>query len=211
MILICECGRATSEWAMAEVLRNPSLVAKAKAELDRVVGFTRTVQESDIPNLKYIQAIVKEALRLHAPLPFLLPHQSINATTAFGYDIPAKTRLFVNIWGIGRDPEVWENPGEFAPERFLDGTNAGATEFQGQHFELIPFGAGRRLCPGMAFASVAVHLQVASLLHAFEWSFPDGMAAEELDMSEGWSLTLERRDPLVALAAPRLPSHLYQN
>ena len=113
----------TSEWVMAEVLRNPALVKQARAELDRVVGLEGIVQESDIPELKYIQAIVKEALRLHPPLPLPIPHQNFDASKAFGYDIPAKIRMIVSIWALGRDPEVREKPLEFRPERFLDGAH----------------------------------------------------------------------------------------
>ena len=204
---------STSEWAMAEVLRNPTLLKNARLDLDNVVGLNRLVrlvQESDIPQLKYIQAIVKETFRLHPTVPLLAPHESINATKAFGYDIPAKTRLFMNVWAIGRDPTVWEKPLEFVPERFLAGAAHEATDFQGQHFELIPFGAGRRQCPGIAFGSIVVHLMVANLLHAFDWSFPDGMTPDQLDMSEGLGLTPPLVNSLIAVAKPRLASHLYQ-
>ena len=200
----------TSEWAMAEVLRNPTLVKNARIDLDNVVGLNRLVQESDIPQLKYIQVIVKETFRLHPVVPLLLPHQSISATKVFGYDIPAKTRLFANIWAIGRDPTVWEKPLEFVPERFLAGAAHEATDFQGQHFELIPFGVGRRQCPGVAFGSIVVHLMVANLLHAFDWSFPDEMTHDQIDMSEGVGLTPPLQNSLVAVAKPRLASHLYQ-
>lgn len=199
----------TAEWVLAEVLRHPAVVEAARAELDRVVGRDRMVQESDIPELKYIQAVVKESLRLHPPTPFLIPHQNIHATTAFGYDIPAKTRLFVNLWAIHRDPKHWENPMEYMPERFLgNGTNA-ATQFQGQHFELLPFGTGRRQCPGLPFAASVVPFIVASLLHAFDVSLPPGMSPEDLDMTEVQGLTLAKRDRLVIVAKPRLPAHLY--
>ncbi|KAG0591031.1 hypothetical protein KC19_1G143900 [Ceratodon purpureus] len=200
----------TSEWAMAEVLRCPSVMKEARAELDRVVGLNRTVQESDIPDLKYIQAIVKETMRLHSIVPLLAPHQSIDATKAFGFDIPAKTRLFVNWWGIGRDPQVWENPLEFVPERFLDGAPHAKTEFHGQHFEFIPFGSGRRKCVGISFAALAVHIQVANFLHAFEWSLPTGLSPQMLDMAEGTGMAMQMQNPLVAIAKPRLPPHVYE-
>ena len=118
--------------------------------------------------------------------------------------------MSLNIWALGRDPEVWEKPLEFKTQRFLDGAPHRSTEFQGQHFELLPFGAGRRLCPGISLASIAVHLQVANLLHAFDWTLPDGMTPEELDLTEAQpGVTLPMRNPLVAIAKPRLPSHLY--
>lgn len=200
----------TSDWAMAEVLRNPDVGKNARLELDKVVGLKRVVEESDIPQLKYIQAIIKETLRLHPTVPLLIPHQNISATKAFGYDIPAKTRLFVNIWAIGRDPSIWEKPLDFIPERFLEGGPHEMVEAQGKNFELLPFGAGRRQCPGMVFGLVSVHLQVASLLHAFDWSLPSGMTPDMLDMTDGLGLTPPMSIPLVAVAKPRLPSHLYQ-
>lgn len=208
-----EAPMLACEWAMAEVLRNPTLVKEARLELERVVGINCVVQESDIPQLKYIQAIVKEALRLHPPVPCIHLHQNSMATKVFGFDIPANTRVFVNAWAIARDPAVWENPLKFAPERFLEKAQYGSSsihDFHGHHnFEFIPFGAGRRSCLGMAFGSIAMHLQVANLLHAFDWSFPNGLAPEKLDMTEGLGVVLGKLDPLVAVAKPRWPLHLY--
>jgi cytochrome P450 len=195
---------------MAEILRNPNVGKKARLELDQVVGLKCTVDESDIPQLKYIQAILKETLRLRTIVPLLVPHQSMSATKAFGYDIPAKTRLFVNAWAIGRDPSIWEKPSDFIPERFLEGGPHEMVEAQGKHFELLPFGAGRRQCPGMVFGLTVVQLQMASLLHAFDWSLPNGMTPDMLDMTDGLGLALPMSIPLVAVAKPRLPSHLYQ-
>jgi cytochrome P450 len=119
----------TSEWAMAEVLRNPAVAERARAELDRVVGSERTVREADIPELKYVQAIAKETMRLHPPVPMLVPHLNKIPAKVFGYDIPAETAVFVNAWGIARDPAVWERALEFAPERFLEGGLHAGTEF----------------------------------------------------------------------------------
>jgi cytochrome P450 len=200
----------TTEWAMAEILRNPHVEKKARLELDEVVGLKHAVDESDIRQLKYIQAILKETLRLRTTTPLLLPRQSMSATKAFGYDIPAKTRLFVNAWAIGRDPSLWEKPLDFTPERFLEGGPHEMVEAQGKHFELLPFGAGRRQCPGMVFGLTAVLLQVASLLHAFDWSLPNGMTPDMLDMTDGSGIIPPLLIPLVAVAKPRLPSHLYQ-
>ncbi|KAG0560615.1 hypothetical protein KC19_10G193500 [Ceratodon purpureus] len=200
----------TCEWAMAEILRNPTVLEQATSELDQVIGHNRLVQESDIPELKYMQAIVKEVLRLHPVAPMLIPHQNTHLTKAFGYNIPTQTRLFVNVWAMGRDPCVWEEPLEFRPERFLEGGVHGNTKFEGQHFEYLPFGSGRRSCLGLALASIEVHLMVASLVHAFEWSFLDGVDAERLDMTEGESFFVHLRDPLMVVAKSRLPSHLYQ-
>lgn len=193
-----------TEWTMAEILHNPQVLSKAQAELDAVVGQTRRVQESDIPDLKYIKAVVKEAFRLHPIIPLLVPHQSSAACRAFGYDIPAKTRLLVNVWAIGRDPAVWANPLDFDPERFLgEGLHAG-TDFSGKGFNLLPFGAGRRMCMGMSLGALLVESSVASLLHCFSWSLPG-----ELDMTEGFGLSVRKAVPLSAIASARLPPSVY--
>lgn len=193
-----------TEWTMAEILRNPHVLSKAQAELDMVVGQMRRVQDSDIPNLKYIKAVVKEALRLHPVIPLLIPHQSTAECRAFGYAIPAKTRLLVNVWAIGRDPAVWANPLDFDPERFLDeGLHAG-TDFSGKNFNLLPFGSGRRVCMGISLGSLLVESSVASLLHCFSWSLP-----EQIDMTEGSGLSVRKAVPLSAIALARLPPSVY--
>ena len=187
---------------MAEVLWNPTLVKNARLELDSVVGLNHLVQESDILQLKYIQVIVKETFCLHPIVPLLLPHHNISATKAFRYDIPAKTRLFANIWTIRQDPTIWDKPLEFVLERFLAGATHKATDFQRQHFELISFGVGRWQCSGVAFASIVVHLMVANLLHVFDWPFLDGMTHDQIDMSEGLGITPPLQNSLVAMAKP---------
>lgn len=193
-----------TEWAMTEILRNPRVLEKVQAELDAVVGKTRRVQDSDIPNLKYIRAIVKEALRLHPIIPLLIPHQSNAACKALGYDIPAKTQLLVNVWAIGRDPTLWTNPLEFTPERFLGEGPHAHTNFSGKDFNLLPFGSGRRKCMGATLGALLVESSIASLLHCFSWSLP-----QELDMTEGPGLSIKKAVPLVAVASARLPSSVY--
>ncbi|XVE96518.1 hypothetical protein REPUB_Repub02eG0229500 [Reevesia pubescens] len=133
-----ETTSITIEWAMAELLRNPESMTKAKEELDRVIGPKRKVEESDVDKLPYLQAVIKETLRLHPAIPLLLPRNAIQDTNYLGYLIPKETRIFVNVWAIGRDPESWEDPLTFKPERFL-GTKI---DYKGQNFELIPFGSG---------------------------------------------------------------------
>lgn len=201
-----ETSVLATEWTMAEILRNPQVLSKAQAELDAVVGQTRRVQESDIPNLKYIKAIVKEAFRLHPVIPLLIPHQSTAACKAFGYDIPAKTRLLVDVWAIGRDPTVWTDPLTFDPERFLSEGPHAKTDFSGKHFHFLPFGSGRRVCMGISLGSRLVESSVASLLHCFSWSLP-----EELDMTEGFGLSIRKAVPLSAIASPRLPPSVYSH
>jgi cytochrome P450 len=195
----------TVEWAMSELLRNPDVLAKATKELDRVIGRDRLVAEGDIPNLPYMEAIVKETMRLHPVAPLLTPRLSREDVSVGSYDIPAGTRVFINAWAIGRDPEVWEAPMEFRPERFV----GSSVDVKGQHFELLPFGSGRRMCPGMGLALRMVPVILANLLHAFAWRLPDGVAAEELSMEETFGLTVPRLVPLEALAEPKLPARLY--
>jgi cytochrome P450 len=191
---------------MSELLRNPEVLAKASEELERVIGRDRLVAEQDIPNLPYMEAIVKETMRLHPVAPLLTPRLSREDVSTGRYDIPAGTRVLINVWAIGRDPAVWEAPMEFRPERFVVGTGSGV-DVKGQDFELLPFGSGRRMCPGIGLGLRMVHMILANLVHAFAWRLPGGAA--ELSMEETFSLTVPRRVPLEAVAEPKLPDHLY--
>ena len=200
-----DTSAVTVEWAMSELLRNPDVLAKATEELDRVIGRGRLVVEEDMPNLPYVEAVVKETMRLHPVAPLLTPRLSREDVSVGGYDVPAGTRVLINIWAIGRDQAVWEAPMEFRPERFI----GGGVDVKGQDFELLPFGSGRRMCPGIGLGLKTVHMILANLLHAFAWRLPDGGAAEELSMEETFGLTVPRRVPLEAVAEPKLPAHLY--
>ena len=178
---------------------------KARQEIDSVVGKNRLVEESDIINLPYLQAIVKETLRLHPTGPLIVRESSKDCTIG-GYDIPAGTRLFVNVWAIGRDPNHWENPLEFQPERFIneDGTLKSQMEVRGQHFYLLPFGSGRRGCPGTSLALWVVQTSLAAMIQCFEWKVRDGDNGT-VNMEEGAGLTLPRAHPLICVPVPRLP------
>ncbi|KAL5583661.1 hypothetical protein UlMin_016103 [Ulmus minor] len=200
-----ESSAVTVEWAMSELLRKPDIVKKATEELDRVIGRERWVEEKDIINLPYIDAIVKETMRLHPVAPMLVPRFSREDTQVEGYDIPKDTRILVNVWTIGRDPSLWDQPNEFVPERFV-GRNI---DVKGQDFELLPFGSGRRMCPGYSLGLKVIQSSLANLLHGFEWSLPDGMKKEALDMEEIFGLSTPKKIPLVVVAEPRLPTHLY--
>ncbi|KAJ4905362.1 Cytochrome P450 76C4 [Raphanus sativus] len=184
------------EWAMAELLLNPKKMAKAQAELDDVVGPNGVVQESHISDLPYLQAIVKETLRLHPPGPLLAPHKAETNVEVLGFLVPKNAQVLVNAWYIGRDPSVWENTEQFEPERFMLGREI---DVKGRDFELIPFGAGRRICPGMSLAMKTVSLIIASLLHSFEWKLPNGVLPEDLNMDESFGLTLHKTNPLFAV------------
>ncbi|KAG0489449.1 hypothetical protein HPP92_006312 [Vanilla planifolia] len=194
------------EWAMAEMLRKPSILRRAQEEIEGVVGRHRLLEESDIPNLPYLQAICKETLRLHPPTPLSIPHFASEPCEAGGYRIPGKSWLLVNIWAIGRDADLWANPLEFDPERFLSGDMA-RVEPNGSDFELIPFGAGRRMCAGKQMGMVMMQYSLGSLVHSFDWSLPEG--AGEIDMEERPGLVLPKAVPLSALATPRLATTAY--
>ncbi|XP_064995143.1 flavonoid 3',5'-hydroxylase-like [Musa acuminata AAA Group] len=189
------------EWALAEMLRNPTILQRAQDELDQVIGKNRRLEESDMPNLPYLRAICKEALRLHPSTPLSVPHYTFEACEVDGYHIPPNTRLIVNVWAIGRDPDVWEHPLEFKPERFLSGRNA-KIEPLGNDFELIPFGAGRRICVGMHAGLIMLQYGLGSLLHSFHWKLADDV--EELDMKEKFGAVLPKAVPLKAVVKPRL-------
>ncbi|CAN6203076.1 unnamed protein product [Urochloa humidicola] len=208
-----ESSAVTIEWAMSELLRRPDAMAAAAAELDRVVGRGRWVTERDLPGLPYIDAVVKETLRLHPVGPLLVPHHAREDTVVAGYDVPAGARVLVNVWAIARDPASWPDaPGEFRPERFLSGGGGGAgagVDVRGAHFELLPFGAGQRICPAVDLAMKLVAAGVANLVQGFAWRLPEGMKPEDVSMEEHVGLSTKRKVPLVAVAEPRMPAHLY--
>jgi cytochrome P450 len=155
-----------------------------------------------MPSLPYIDAIVKETMRLHPVAPMLVPRLSREDTSIGGYDIPAGTRVLVSVWSIGRDPELWEAPEEFMPERFI----GSRLDVKGQDYELLPFGSGRRMCPGYSLGLKVIQVSLANLLHGFEWKLPDGV---ELSMEEIFGLSTPRKFPLEAVVEPKLPAHLY--
>lgn len=194
------------EWSLAEMLNNPKIMRKAHEEMDRVIGKDRRLRESDLPNLPYFQAICKETYRKHPSTPLNLPRISTEPCEVNGYYIPKNTRLNVNIWAIGRDPDVWENPLEYNPERFLSGRNA-KIDPRGNDFELIPFGAGRRICAGTRMGIVLVQYILGTLVHSYDWKLPPGV--KELDMEEAFGLALQKKVPLSVMVTPRLPPSAY--
>ncbi|KAL2462989.1 Cytochrome [Forsythia ovata] len=185
---------STVEWAMTELLRNPEKMSKAKNELMTVVGGNRQVEESDISRLPYLQSVIKETFRYHPPAPFLIPRKAEVDIEINGYTIPKDAQILVNVWATGRDSSIWLNPDSFEPERFLDLE----IDFKGKDFELIPFGSGRRICPGLPLAYRMVHLMVASLIHNFNWKLEQGMKPEEVDINEKFGLSLQKAVPLKA-------------
>ncbi|KAJ6675733.1 hypothetical protein OIU85_011849 [Salix viminalis] len=194
----------TLTWALSLLVNNPDALKKAQLELDTHVGKERQVEESDVQNLVYLKAVLKETLRLYPAGPLLIPHEAIEDCTIDGYHVPRGTRLLVNLPKIHRDARVWSNPNEFDPERFL--TTHRDFDVRGHNFEFFPFGSGRRMCPGISFALHIMELALASLLHGFDFATPSG---EPIDMHESSGLTNLRATPLEVLLSPRLPSRLY--
>uniref|UniRef100_A0A803LZS7 Coumarate 3-hydroxylase n=1 Tax=Chenopodium quinoa TaxID=63459 RepID=A0A803LZS7_CHEQI len=194
------------EWAMAELVRNPRVLQKAQYELNNVIGQERIMTEEDFPRLPYLQAIVKEALRLHPPTPLLLPHRAQTHVKVSGYDVPKGTIVFVNVWALGRDPSIWPNPLEFWPERFFEND----IDIKGHDFRMLPFGAGRRVCPGAQLGLNLVTLMLGHLLHHFDWDIPIGNQLEMINMSEAPGIVTYMASPLQLVPLPKLPRHLYK-
>ncbi|KAF3439692.1 hypothetical protein FNV43_RR17970 [Rhamnella rubrinervis] len=204
-----ETTSSTLEWAMSELIKNPRVIVKATEELGKVIGRERWVEEKDIPQLHYIEAIMKETLRKHPASAMIPPHAAVEDCNVAGYQIKKGSVVLINIWSIGRDPTLWDAPEEFCPERFLEGKLVNI-DVKGQSFELIPFGSGRRMCPGYSLALKMLMCGLANMLHGFNWSLPCNMKIQDLSMEEDFGISTPRKVPLVAVLEPRLPRHLYQ-
>ncbi|KAL5218921.1 hypothetical protein ABZP36_019605 [Zizania latifolia] len=186
----------TLHWAMAELMLNPRVLKKVQDEIRAVVGKKERVQHDDMRKLKYLRMVVKETLRLHPPATLLIPRETIRHINVGGYDIPAKTKVIVNAWAIGRDPKIWKDPEEFCPDKFEETD----IDFNGAHFELIPFGSGCRICPGLAMAVLNMEFILANMLFCFNWELPEGMRKEDIDMKEAGGLLYHKKTPLLLLA-----------
>lgn len=193
-----ETSSNTVEFILAEMLNKPHVLRKAQEELDSVVGKDKIVEESHTGKLHYLQAVVKESLRLHPPAPLLVPHCPSEDSTISGFSIPKGSRVYINIWAIHRDPALWENPNEFDPERFVCRPEM---DYKGTDFSYLPFGSGKRMCAGMAMAERMVTYSLATLLHSFNWELPPG---EKLDLSEKFGIVMKKKVPLMAIPTPRL-------
>ncbi|KAK7278852.1 hypothetical protein RJT34_23890 [Clitoria ternatea] len=192
-----ETSATTIEWALAELINHPEMMEKARQEIDSVIGKNRLVEESDIPNLPYVQSIVKETMRLHPTGP-LIVRQSTEDCNVNGYDIQARTTVFINVWAIGRDPNYWENPLEFQPERFMNEEGQSPLDLKAQNFELLSFGAGRRTCPGASLALQIIPTTLAGMIQCFQWKVgEDGNGM--VHMEEGPGMALPRAHPLLCV------------
>lgn len=191
----------TTDWAMAEMLKDPRVLNKAQAEVREVFDKRGRVDEAGIGELKYLKSIIKETLRLHPPIAMLLPRECGQACEINGYQIPAKSTIIVNAWAIARDPNHWIEAERFYPERFIDSS----TDYKGNNFEFIPFGAGRRICPGMNFGVANIEWALALLLYHFDWKLPNGMKNEDVDMTEEFGVTVSRRNELYLIPMASRP------
>ncbi|KAE8706194.1 putative Cytochrome P450 [Hibiscus syriacus] len=183
-------------WVMSFLMKNSECLKKAQAEVRSLIGKKGFLKEDDIGSLSYLKVVIKETFRLQPVTPLLVPRETLRKCNIDGYEIPAKCLVFVNAWAIGRDPQVWENPEEFCPERFV----GSPIDYQGQHFELIPFGAGRRICPGMRMGVATVELALANLLYKFDWEMPPGMNKEDIDFNVLPGITTHKKNDLILLA-----------
>ncbi|KAM7478263.1 hypothetical protein LguiA_026476 [Lonicera macranthoides] len=189
---------AVLDWATAELLKNPEIMIKLQNEVRQIAKGKSSVTEDDLEKMQYLKLVIKETLRLHVPSPLLVRRESTEDAKILGYDVKVGTQVIINAWAIGRDSLVWEDPEEFRPERFLNSS----TDFKGIHFELIPFGAGRRGCPDALFALVVIELALANLLYSFDIALPDGQRAKDLDMTETSGITVHKKSPILVVATP---------
>lgn len=187
-----ETTSSTLEWALTELLHSPEALSKARSELEKQLGKGNPMEESDIARLPYLQAVVKETLRLHPAVPLLIPRKASVDVQISGFIVPKGAQVLVNAWAIGRDASTWENPYSFKPERFL-GLDV---DVKGRNFELIPFGAGRRICPGLPLAIRMLHLMLGSLIKSFDWKLESEVTTENMDMEEKFGITLQKAQPL---------------
>ena len=195
MLAGIETSAVTLEWAMSSLLNHPEILIKAKEELDAHIGQDRLLDEPDVSKLPYLQCIISETLRLHLAAPLLGPHLSSDDCTIQGYHVPKNTVVLVNAWAIHRDPKLWNEPMRFRPERF---------EKEGEDHKLLPFGLGRRSCPGAGLAQRTVGLTLGLLIQCFDWK---RLNEEKIDMTEGRRITMPKVIPLEALCKARPAIH----
>ncbi|KAL7592681.1 hypothetical protein Lser_V15G34023 [Lactuca serriola] len=186
------------EWLMSELVRNPKVLKKAQTEVREVLRGKKEVHEADIQGLNYLKLVIKESMRLHPSLPLLLPRECRESCEIEGYVIPVKTKVIINAWALARDPEYWHDAESFLPERFEDSSY----DFKGSNMEYLPFGAGRRICPGILFGVANVELVLASLLYHFNWELPHGMNTADLDVRETFGSSIRRKMSLQLIATP---------
>ncbi|XP_058752191.1 cytochrome P450 71A1-like [Vicia villosa] len=196
LVAATDTTSATSVWILTALIKNQRVMNKLQEEIRNIGGKKDFLDENDIQNFPFLRAVIKETLRLYLPAPLLVPRESNENCIISGYNIPAKTILYVNAWAIQRDSNVWKNSEEFYPERFLESS----INFLGQDFELIPFGAGHRICPGLSLAVASIELILANLLYSFDWKLPHGLVKEDIDTEMLPGITQHKKNPLFLVA-----------
>ncbi|XP_048234791.1 premnaspirodiene oxygenase-like isoform X2 [Ricinus communis] len=197
-----ESSSGIIEWAMAEMIKNSRVLGKAQEEVRQIFNKKQCIiDETGLQELKYLKLVIKETLRLHPPAPLLLPRECREKVEVCGYEIPVNAKVIVNAWAIGRDPRYWNEAEKFFPERFLDNS----IDYKGNDFEFIPFGAGRRMCPGISYGMAVIELSLANLLYHFDWKLPDGMEPKDFDMSESFGVTARKKNELFLIPIPYQP------
>ncbi|KVH89153.1 cytochrome P450 76AD1-like [Cynara cardunculus var. scolymus] len=191
-----ETTSSALEWAMAELIHNPEKMTRARVEVSEILkNDNRNLKESDISRLPYLSAIIKETLRLYPPLAFLGPRKAIHDVAVQGFIMPKNAEILCNVWAMGRDPDIWSDPKVFKPERFLNVN----IDYKGQDFEFIPFGSGRRICPGLNIAHKMLHIILGSLIYMFDWKLAGNTSAQDMDMEGKIGITLQKKVPLMAI------------
>ncbi|KAL1559243.1 6,7,8-trihydroxycoumarin synthase-like [Salvia divinorum] len=186
-----DTSAATTVWVMTALMKAPKIMKKLQEEIRTLEAKKGIVDEDDLPQLSYLKAVINETFRLYPPIPILMPRQAMQRCTLHGYQIEPKTVVYVNAWAVARDPNYWQHPDEFQPERFLNTTNI---DPKGQDFGFLPFGAGRRMCPGSPMGLINVEVAVANLLYSFDWVLPTG---SELDEESHPGITVHKKKPLL--------------
>ncbi|CAO2149404.1 unnamed protein product [Urochloa humidicola] len=196
-----EAPTTTLQWAMAELMANPGVMKKAQSEIRHALTGQGRVHEAALGDLGYLGAVIKETLRLHPPIP-LAPRLCLEDRKIQGYDVQKGTPVILNLWAISRDPRYWDEPDKFVPERF-EGEHT--SNFLGFDLEFIPFGAGRRICPGITFSQANIEIALASLLYHFDWDLPAGVKPYDMDMAEFSGVAVRRKTELLLHPIPRIP------
>nr|XP_017240614.1 PREDICTED: psoralen synthase-like [Daucus carota subsp. sativus] len=191
---------AVLEWTMAALIKHPDIMYKLKNEVREIGRGKSRIDGDDLEQMPYLRAVIKESMRLYTPVPLLVAREAMQDVKVMGYDMKAGTQVLINAWAIATDPALWDNPEEFIPERFLNSP----LDYKGLHFEFIPFGAGRRGCPGIQYAMAINELALANLVYVFDFALPYGTKFEELDMASETGMTVHKKSPLLVIATPRI-------
>ncbi|KAL8111060.1 hypothetical protein AgCh_026709 [Apium graveolens] len=194
-----ETNSSTVEWAMTELILNPNTMHKLREELGESIAGKGSLEEAKILELPYLQSVLKETMRLHLVAPFLLPHKTVTSVKFKGYTIPKNTPIIINAWAIARNSGSWENPTHFNPERFLSSD----IDYKGRYFSFLPFGSGRRICPGIRLAERVMSLMLMSLVAQFDWKLPNNMLPKDLDMDDTFGVTSQKAIPLLLVPSTR--------